>query len=51
MIGQSSAAAGDIRGAIQLRKVSYGLSIAGIIIGIVVIVGVAEYNNIRVPAC
>ena len=37
VVGQSSAAAGDIRGAIQLRNASYGLSIAGIVVGVIII--------------
>jgi len=38
VVGQSSAAVGDTQGAIQMRNVSYGLSIAGIIVGILIIV-------------
>jgi hypothetical protein len=37
IVGQSSSSAGDSRGAVQMRNASYGLSTAGIIIGVVVI--------------
>lgn len=38
VIGQSSAAVGDTRGAIRWRNASYGISIAGIIVGIIIVV-------------
>jgi uncharacterized membrane protein len=38
MVGQSSAASGDEAGAIQLQKASYGVSIAGIIIGVILLI-------------
>jgi len=42
VVGQSSAAAGDIPGAIRLRNASYGVSIAGIVIGVIIIIVVAS---------
>lgn len=41
VVGYSSAASGDTRGALQLRNASYGLSIAGIVIGVIIIAVVA----------
>jgi len=38
VVGQSSAAAGDIPGAIRMRNASYGVSIAGIVVGVIAIV-------------
>lgn len=38
LVGQSAAAEGDTLGAIRLRNASYGLSITGIVIGIIIII-------------
>lgn len=39
-MGHNSASAGDNRGALKWRKISYGLSIAGIALGVIVVIDV-----------
>lgn len=38
LVGQSKSSDGKVQSAIQLRNASYGVSIAGIVIGIIIII-------------